>query len=121
MEYQFYQNQLHEVQNNLDAIEASIQDASAAIDALGNLSPESPLIFPLGGGVLIKVKVADAGKVLVDSGARVFSEKTPDEAKVILLARKEKLENASKRLRQDASELMMRLSDLRSKIEVGQP
>ena len=119
MEYQFYQNQLQEVQNNLDAIEASIQDANAAIDALGNLSPNSPLILPLGGGVLIKVNVEDAKKVLVDSGARVFSKKTPNEAKVILLARKEKLESASKRLREDASELMMRLSDLRSKMEVG--
>ena len=120
MEYEYAQSQLRELQRQLAAVEDSLAEASAAILALDGLtvSGEGPLIFPLGSGTLLKAQLSGKGKVLQEVGARVFVEKSPEDAKKLLVERQAKLEDASKRLKKTASELLRRAADIRAILQV---
>ena len=96
--YRMYAQRANELQQQVQSIQHLITECDATILAVNGLSDKA--LFSLGSGVLVRAS-PEKGKVLVESGRGVLVEKTSVEAGKFLTEKRERLEEALKRV-QDA-------------------
>jgi prefoldin alpha subunit len=108
-----------EVEIREQTASAALADTRSAQEAIGALSSssESDVLVPIGGGVLLPAKAPPARKLIVNVGANVALEKSPDSAKVFLQNRQAELEKAVTALEQQRRELAARLDAGRAAIQ----
>lgn len=113
MEMRGVQARIQDGTRQLESLQAFSSELTVALNTVNNLkdarSGES--LFPLGSGVFVRASVSDA-KVLVEIGAGVVAEKTPEEASAILKARFNEVINAANQIQEQINELMDRNDSL---------
>ncbi len=89
---------MNELEKQLSEIESKRAELEYIKDGLENLKGQKgkDMLLPFGTGVLVKGKILDDKKVLVNIGSNVIVEKTIDEAKEIIDAQIKELEAVKK-------------------------
>jgi prefoldin alpha subunit len=108
-----------EVELRQQTVSAALSDTRAASESLNalSLSDERELLIPVGGGILLPVKAPPLKKLIVNVGAGVAVEKTPDSAKLFLQEREKELEKTATGLEQQRREIGARLEAGRAALQ----
>lgn len=117
-ELRLLQAQVQEGTRQLEAFASMREEVREAQLSLDNLpsSPRSSLV-PLGAGVFVKASLSSQEPLLVDVGARVYAEKTVDEAKAILKTKGEQLDKASSAIQGELDKLVSRAQALQMQLQ----
>lgn len=113
-EINYLRAQAEQVQRQLAAVTELLEE-SAAVDAtLQAIKQPEKAIFPIGAGVFLKTSLTpeERSKVLVDAGAKVFVERTPEEASKFLQARQQELTQAARTLQDSLKTMGKRIEEL---------
>ncbi|MFA6048506.1 MAG: prefoldin subunit alpha [Candidatus Micrarchaeia archaeon] len=115
-ELQYYQSQAQEMEKQLSQVGALLQENEASLAALDAIiaSGNAETLSPIGTGVFVKMKISDSKKFLVDIGGRIIAEKTAEEARAVLEARKKNAEGMMQKLEKNFEEIARRMQALSS-------
>lgn len=106
---QFYEAQAKQLQQNVEMLQAALEEAMSTQVAVQALSKTDGMtIFPLGSRVFINAKPEKKGKLLVEAGAGVMIEKTYEEAQAVL-------EDSVKKIRDGLAKAQAQLSEISKK------
>ena len=109
MEMRAVQARIEDGQRKLESLQTFSTELTVALNTVNNLADTKAgeSLFPIGSGVFVRASVSDA-KVLVEIGAGVVAEKTPEEASAILKQRFNEVINAANQIQAQLNELMDR-------------
>ena len=120
VEMRFLEQTAETLQQRISVINAAITDLTYANMALKDIEKEkedAELLVPIGGGSYIKVKLANADKVIVGMGAGVSVEKTLPETKAIVKERLGELEKTMSSAKQQFAQVAQRINAGRNRLE----
>lgn len=86
-EYQMLTNQVRQLVEQMQALEQQARELETLIEGmeeLGKSSKGTEVLAALGGGLYVKTKLESNNEVILNSGAKVMTTKTRDEAKALL-------------------------------------
>jgi len=103
----------------LEMIEQKRIESLAAIETMKALAadPDSLALLPLGGGTMVRVKVNDPEKVLVNIGADVVMQRTNGEAITFLQEKITEMEAMEKKVAATIDQLRSQMAEIARKIE----
>ena len=104
----------------ISALEALANNISAAISALEELEKVKEtveILVPIGGSVYIKAEVGKIEKVLVEVGAEVLIEKSPEEALKYLNTRRGNILKEIERMQGQLGGVLAELEKLRGALQ----
>ncbi len=117
-EINYFRNQAQELQNQLQIIQKVLQDLESTQKSLAVTDELTRgTLLPLGAGVYVKAKAEKSDTVLVDVGARVLVEKKPQDALVIIAARKTTAEENLRELSGAFENVLQRIDTLTAQAE----
>jgi prefoldin alpha subunit len=122
---QFYLNEYSQqaeiFSRQLEVIEQKRIESLAAIETMKALSAdrESLALLPLGGGTMVRVKVSDPEKILVNIGADVVVQRTNGEAMAFLQEKITEMEAMEKKVAQTIDQLRGQMAEIARRIESG--
>ena len=122
---QFYLNEYSQqaeiFSRQLEVIEQKRIESLAAIETMKALSAdrESLALLPLGGGTMVRVKVSDPEKILVNIGADVVVQRTNGEAITFLQEKITEMEAMEKKVAQTIDQLRVQMAEIARRIETG--
>ena len=99
--YQILQNQLEEFTKQATVLETRLNELEMTENSLREMKSvrtDSETLFSLGGGCYGHGKLLDKNKFMVDIGAGIMANKTLPEALALIGARKNEIENVTKKL-----------------------
>ncbi|MFH1442811.1 MAG: prefoldin subunit alpha [Candidatus Micrarchaeota archaeon] len=114
-EAQYLQSNLQEMQRQYQqavAMMNQIEQTEKTVAALKDAKEDT--YFQLGAGAFMKGKPNERKGVLIDMGANVFMEKTAEEARELLKARKANIEKAVGSIKKNLEEVSRRLEEIDS-------
>lgn len=101
------------IRSQMQQMEASILEISAAVDAIQNLKKaKSDTLVPVGAGVFISCPKPDSDKVVINIGASVMVSKKPEEAVKMLEERQKKISDAIGSAQEDMGEVIKAIDEL---------
>lgn len=114
-----YGQQIEILTQQLGMIEQQRLESTAAIESLQAIqeNEESIVLLPIGGGALLRVKVLDAGHVLVNLGADVSVERATAEAAEYLQDRTIELEALGKKVAESVGKLQEQAAGISRRLE----
>lgn len=122
---QFYLNEYSQqaeiFTRQLEVIEQKRIESLAAIETMKALSADrdSAALLPLGGGTMVRVKVSDPEKILVNIGADVVVQRTNGEAITFLQEKITEMEAMEKKVAQTIEQLRVQMAEIARRIETG--
>ena len=116
-----YGQQIEILTQQLGMIEQQRLEAAAAIETLRAVmeNEDGVVLLPIGGGALLRVKVLDAGHVLVNIGADVSVERAGAEATEYLQDRITELEALGKKVAGSVEQLQGQATEISRRIEAA--
>ena len=120
VELQLLEQTAQSLQQRINMMAAAITDltyANMALDGIKTEKEKAELLVPIGGNSFIKVKLANAEKVIVGMGAGVSIEKTVPEAKTIVNDRLTELQKTMDSAQQQLSQIVDRINMGRKRLE----
>ena len=115
-EAQGYNDQSRALQQQLAALQAAIADIRGALETLNNMENASHgVLVPLGAGAMMKAKLINEGKVMIDIGAGFIAEKEIKEGLEILGERLKRTEDAADRTQKAVAQIAEHLSEIDSR------
>jgi len=118
-EAQGYNDQSRALQQQLGAIQSAIADLRGALETLKNLEQATQgLLVPIGAGTMMKAKLINDGKVLLDIGSGFVAEKTLPESVTIMEERLRRTEEAAERTQKAISQIVEHLSEIDARAKV---
>ncbi len=108
------------LQSRVGMLNAAITDltyASMTLDGMETEKENSELLVPIGGSSYVRVKLADADKVVVGLGSGVSVEKPLPEAKAMLKERLEELAKSLQAAQQQFTQITERINADRNRLE----
>ncbi len=120
MEMRYLEQTADALQQRISMVNAAITDISYANMTLDGIEAEkenSELLVPIGGSSYVKVKLADANKVIIGLGSGVSIEKTVVEAKTTLKERLDELQKTMNAAQQQFTQVADRINSGRSRLE----
>jgi prefoldin alpha subunit len=120
---QFYLNEYSQqaeiFSRQLEMIEQKRIESLAAIETMKALAADrdSLALLPLGGGTMVRVKVSDPEKVLVNIGSDVVVQRTNGEAITFLQEKITEMEAMEKKVAQTIEQLRMQMGEIARRIE----
>ena len=116
-EYQYYKAQLEEMQKQMSSVRMVSEEMQGTILALEGLKEtKEEALLPIGSATYVKAKVSPKSKVLIDIGARIILEKTPEEAKELLEKRKEDLAKTAEKIARNMEAIAGKMNEIASRI-----
>jgi len=114
-----YSQQAEIFSRQLEMIEQKRIESLAAIETMKALAadPDSLALLPLGGGTMVRVKVNDPEKVLVNIGADVVMQRTNGEAITFLQEKITEMEAMEKKVAATIDQLRSQMAEIARKIE----
>lgn len=119
MQLQMYGQQIDQMQKQLKEIEErkkEIKRLQQNISQLNHIEEGKETLFPMANGIFGQAKFTK-GKLLVNVGAGVCVEKTPDETVVMLEERTKELDNATKEFVEEFENVSKQAQELEKNIE----
>jgi prefoldin alpha subunit len=122
---QFYLNEYNQqaeiFSRQLEVIEQKRIESLAAIETMKALSADrdSLALLPIGGGTMVRVKVSDPGKILVNIGSDVVVQRTDGEAITFLQEKITEMEAMEKKVAQTIEQLRVQMAEIARRIEAG--
>ncbi|RLG18061.1 prefoldin subunit alpha [Candidatus Micrarchaeota archaeon] len=118
-EAQGYNDQSRALQQQLAALQAAIADIRGAIETLQNLEKATQgILAPIGAGVMMKAKLVNEGKVLVDIGSGFIAEKEIAEGLKILHERLKRTEEGADQTQKGIAQIAEHLSEIDSRAKI---
>ena len=120
LEMRYLEQTADALQQRISMVNAAITDLTYANMTLEGIEKEkenSEILVPIGGSAYMKVKLADANKVIVGLGAGVSIEKTVADAKVTLKERLDELQKTLNSAQQQFTQVADRINRGRSRLE----
>jgi prefoldin alpha subunit len=120
MEMRYLEQTADALQQRISMVNAAITDltyANMTLDGIEKEKENSEILVPIGGSAYVKVKLADASKVIVGLGAGVSIEKTLPEAKITLKERLDELEKTMNAAQNQFTQVADRINSGRSRLE----
>ncbi|MFH1107197.1 MAG: prefoldin subunit alpha [Candidatus Micrarchaeota archaeon] len=111
-EARYYQSQLEELQRQGNSIQAAMAELTMSIRGLGSVKDAGSTLMGVGSGTFVPVSVANAERVLVEVGGRVFAEKTVPDAIQLLESRRKNLDAALGKVAESMDAVSARLQAL---------
>jgi prefoldin alpha subunit len=108
------------LQQRIGMLNAAITDltyANMTLDGMEQEKANSELLVPIGGSSYVRVKLADADKVIVGLGSSVSVEKSLPEAKALLKERLDELQKSMQAAQQQFTQIAERINSDRSRLE----
>ncbi len=112
VELQLMQGSVDTLQQRLQMLQSAIADLSVArssIDALKEAEEGAPVLMPMGGGALVKARLGNLSRVIVDIGADVSIEMSLEEADQDFSRRLEDMEKASLSVQQQLEQIVTQM------------
>ena len=101
------------IRNQIQQMEATILEISAAVDAIQNLKKaKADALVPVGAGVFISCPKPDPDRVVLNIGANVMVSKKPEEAVKLLEERQKKISDAIGSAQEDMGEVIRAIDEL---------
>jgi prefoldin alpha subunit len=100
-------------------IEQKRIESLAAIETMKNLvgDRDSPVLLPIGGGTMVRAKVSDPEKVLVNIGSDVVIQRTNGEAITFLQEKIAEMEAMEKKVAATIEQLRVQMAEIAQQIE----
>ena len=117
VEMRFLEQTAETLQQRIGMINAAITDltyANMTLEGIEKEKDDAELLVPIGSSSYIKVKLANADKVVVGMGAGVSVEKTLPEAKAIVKERLDELQKTMTSAQQQFAQVAQRINSGRS-------
>ncbi|MFH0835163.1 MAG: prefoldin subunit alpha [Candidatus Micrarchaeota archaeon] len=115
-EMSFYRSQAAEMERQTAMVRQLLEENAATTKALESLHEISnDTMFSVGSGVFIKGKATDEKRVLVEIGSRIITEKSVEEAKLLLAEKKKELSKAAAELSVSMAEVSRRMEDVEAR------
>ena len=114
-----YSQQAEIFSRQLEMIEQKRIESLAAIETMKNLAgdSDSPVLLPIGGGTLVRAKVSDPEKILVNIGSDVVIQRTNGEAITFLQEKIAEMEAMEKKVAATIEQLRSQMSEIAQRIE----
>jgi prefoldin alpha subunit len=115
-----YSQQAEIFSRQLEMIEQKRIESLAAIETMKNLAgdSDSPVLLPLGGGTMVRAKVSDPEKILVNIGSDVVIQRTNGEAITFLQEKIAEMEAMEKKVAATIEQLRMQMAEIAQRIEI---
>jgi prefoldin alpha subunit len=120
MEMRYLEQTAEALQQRISMVNAALTDinyANMTLDGIEKEKENIELLVPIGGSSYVKVKLADANKVIVGLGSGVSVEQTVAQAKLTLKERLDELEKTMNSAQQQFSQVAERINNGRSRLE----
>jgi prefoldin alpha subunit len=116
-----YTQQAEVFTHQLQLIEEGRMEATAAIEALRDLSSaeDSRVLLQVGGGTSVRARVESPDRVLVNIGSDVIVERTTAEAIEFLRDRITEMEASGKRVAETLDRIRSQMNEIARRIETG--
>ncbi|MCK9307256.1 MAG: prefoldin subunit alpha [Methanoculleus sp.] len=116
-----YGQQIELLTQQLGMIEQQRLESAAAIESIRAIeeNKDSIVLLPIGGGALLRVKVLDAGHVLVNLGADVSVERASADAVEYLQDRIVELEAVGKKVAGSVEQLQGQATEISRRLEAA--
>ncbi|MDK2890478.1 MAG: prefoldin alpha subunit [Methanoculleus sp.] len=116
-----YGQQIELLTQQISMIEQQRLEAAAAIETLRAIeeNKDSTVLLPIGGGAFLRVKVLDAGHVLVNVGADVSVERASADAVEYLEDRITELEAVEKKVAGSVEQLQGQATEISRRLEAA--
>jgi len=119
-EMRYLESTAEALQQRISMVNAAITDityANATLDGIEKEKENAEMLVPIGGSSYVKVKLADANKIIVGMGSGVSIEKTLPDAKATLKERLDELEKTMTAAQQQFSQIAERINTGRGRLE----
>jgi prefoldin alpha subunit len=120
MEMRYLEQTAEALQQRIQMVNAAITDityANATLDGIEKEKENAEMLVPIGGSSYVKVKLADANKIIVGLGSGVSIEKSLPDAKATLKERLDELEKTMNSAQQQFSQIAERINSGRGRLE----
>jgi prefoldin alpha subunit len=120
MEMRYLEQTAEALQQRIQMVNAAITDityANATLDGIEKEKENAEMLVPIGGSSYVKVKLADANKIIVGLGSGVSIEKSLPDAKATLKERLDELEKTMNSAQQQFSQIAERINTGRGRLE----
>lgn len=117
LDLELLSKQLQQLDSSLDLAQKELQRTKTARQLLDECSDSQELLIPLGSGVFVEAKIADASSVRMAVGAEVLIDRSLDDAKMALEDQIEQLHAQHDRSLQLREQLIDRILALENRIE----
>ena len=120
MEMRYLEQTAEALQQRISMVNAALTDinyANMTLDGIEKEKENSELLIPIGGSSYVKVKLADANKVIIGLGSGVSVEQTLSQAKATLKERLDELEKTMHAAQQQFSQVADRINTGRGRLE----
>jgi len=116
-----YGQQAEIFSRQLEVIEQKRIESLAAIETMKALAAdrEAPVLLPLGGGTMVRAKVGDPEKVLVNIGSDVVIQRTNGEAISFLQEKITEMEAMEKKVAATIDQLRSQMAEIARRIETA--
>jgi len=115
-EAQGYNDQSRALQQQLSALQAAIADLRGAIETLKNMENASQgVMVPIGAGTMMRAKLINDGKVMLDIGSGFIAEKNIPEGVKVLQDRLKRTEDAADQTQKGIAQIAEHLSEIDSR------
>jgi len=119
-EMRYLEQTAEALQQRISMVNAAITDityANATLDGIEKEKENAEMLVPIGGSSYVKVKLADANKIIVGMGSGVSIEKSLPDAKATLKERLDELEKTMTSAQQQFSQIAERINTGRGRLE----
>jgi len=119
LEINYWQQRAQALENTIETLTNMLNDTRITIEELNavKLGEVGEILLPLGDRVLIKAKITDTTKILLNLGLGVHRELSIDEAIVKLNEYSKELEGEVRRLQEALNHINRRLAALREALQ----
>ncbi len=120
MEMRYLEQTAEALQQRIQMVNAAITDityANATLDGIEKEKENTEMLVPIGGSSYVKVKLADATKIIVGMGSGVSIEKALPDAKATLKERLDELEKTMNSAQQQFNQIAERINSGRGRLE----
>ncbi|MDI6737868.1 MAG: prefoldin subunit alpha [Nanoarchaeota archaeon] len=123
LEYQMLNNQLRQLAQEIQGLEQQAKELEMLIEGVeevGKAEKGTDILSSIGGGLYVKTKLENNNEFLINSGARVISTKTKDEAKALLEEQLNELRKVAANMQAELQNGIQRIVMLESELRKAQ-
>ncbi|HII15314.1 MAG TPA: hypothetical protein HA362_03290 [Nanoarchaeota archaeon] len=123
LEYQMLNNQVRQLMQEIQSMEQQVKELEMLVEGveeLGKAKAGTEILSSLGGGIYVKTTLTNNNEILINSGARIMTTKTRDEAKALLSEQLEQVKKVVAQMQADFQGGVQRLVVLESDLKKAQ-